>query len=155
MSGKFNTIGGFAMKELRGKNVTLYDGELRRREAANRAYLMKLTNDNLLFNFKLEAGRFSGRSIPPGAHGGWETPVCQMRGHFLGHWLSAAAIHYDQTGDPELKVKADLIVDELAECQKDNGGKWVGSIPEKYLHWIASGKIFGHLSIIYIKLLWA
>nr|WP_144922597.1 beta-L-arabinofuranosidase domain-containing protein [Paenibacillus bovis] len=128
------------MRELRGKNVTLYDGELRRREAANRAYLMKLTNDNLLFNFKLEAGRFSGRSIPPGAHGGWETPVCQMRGHFLGHWLSAAAIHYDQTGDPELKVKADLIVDELAECQKDNGGKWVGSIPEKYLHWIASGK---------------
>ena len=128
------------MKELRGKNVQVFDGELRRREAANRAYLMKLTNDNLLFNFRLEAGRFTGREIPEDAHGGWESPVCQMRGHFLGHWLSAAAIHYDQTGDMEIKAKADKIIDELEACQVDNGGQWVGPIPEKYLHWIAQGK---------------
>lgn len=38
------------------------------------------------------------------------------------------------------KLKADLILDELAECQKDNGGQWAGPIPEKYLHWIATGK---------------
>ena len=23
-------------------------------------------------------------------HWGWEAPVCQLRGHFLGHWISAA-----------------------------------------------------------------
>ncbi|MBD3922334.1 glycoside hydrolase family 127 protein [Paenibacillus sp. PR3] len=128
------------MNELRGRQVNLLDNELRRRETANRAYLMKLTNDNLLFNYRLEAGRYTGREIPPDAHGGWESPVCQLRGHFLGHWLSAAAIRYDETGDAELKLKADLIVQELAECQKDNGGQWVGPIPEKYLHWIAKGK---------------
>lgn len=128
------------MIELRGKQVVIRDRELRRREEANRAYLMKLDSDHLLFNFKLEAGRFSGREIPEGAHGGWETPVCQLRGHFLGHWLSAAAIHYDETGDSELKSKAEVIIDELAECQKDNGGQWVGPIPEKYLHWIANDK---------------
>ncbi|MBB3128781.1 hypothetical protein FHS19_003456 [Paenibacillus rhizosphaerae] len=128
------------MEELRGKHVKLHDNELRRREAANRNYLMKLTSNHLLFNFNLEAGRYTGRDIPPGAHGGWESPVCQLRGHFLGHWLSAAAIRYDASGDAELKVKSDLIIDELAECQKDNGGQWVGPIPEKYLHWIANGK---------------
>lgn len=129
------------MKELKGKNVTIHDEELRRRENANRAYMLKLTNDNLLFNFKLEAGRYSGRDIPEGAHGGWESPVCQLRGHFLGHWLSAAAIHYFASGDKELKLKSDLIINELEECQKDNGGQWVGPIPEKYLYWIAKGKM--------------
>jgi uncharacterized protein len=128
------------MKELKGKNVLICDNDLKRREKANREYLMKLTSDNLLFNFKLEAGRYTGRGIPEDAHDGWESPVCQLRGHFLGHWLSAAAIHYDKTGDMELKAKADVIIDELYECQKDNGGQWAGPVPEKYLYWIANGK---------------
>lgn len=51
--------------------------------------------------------------------------MCQLRGHFLGHWLPAAAIHYDTTGDKELKLKADHIIEELAEYQKDNGGQWI------------------------------
>ncbi|QHQ63557.1 hypothetical protein Ana3638_24535 [Anaerocolumna sedimenticola] len=128
------------MKELKGKNVTIKDSELIRREKANRDYLMRLTSKNLLLNYELEAGRFSGRGIPEDAHTGWESPVCQLRGHFLGHWLSAAAIHYEETGDRELKAKADVIIDELAECQIDNGGQWAGPIPEKYLYWIAGGK---------------
>ncbi|WP_274652116.1 beta-L-arabinofuranosidase domain-containing protein [Paenibacillus humicola] len=128
------------MEELKGESVNIRDRELRRREEANRTYLMKLNSDHLLFNYKLEAGRYSGRDIPHGAHGGWESPVCQLRGHFLGHWLSAAAIRFHETGDMELKVKSDLIIHELAECQKDNGGQWAGPIPEKYLHWISNGK---------------
>ncbi len=128
------------IKALMSRQVKLYDDNLRRREAANREYLMKLTNDNLLINYKLEAGRYPGRKLGSDAHGGWEAPECQLRGHFLGHWLSGAAIHYNMSGDMELKAKADVIIDELAECQKDNGGQWVGPIPEKYLHWIANGK---------------
>lgn len=128
------------MEELKGNRVMIRDGELKRREKANRTYLMKLTSDNLLFNYELEAGRFWGRGIPADAHGGWESPVCQLRGHFLGHWMSAAAIHYQGSGDAELKSKLDAIINELAECQKENGGQWIGPIPEKYLHWIANGK---------------
>lgn len=128
------------MEELKGSKVKISSDELRRRELANREYLMKLTSENLLMNYKLEAGRFTEREVPADAHTGWESPVCQLRGHFLGHWLSAAAIRYDATGDREIKAKADNIIDELAECQKDNGGQWIGPIPEKYLHWIANGK---------------
>ena len=72
--------------------------------------------------------------------GAGETPTCQLRGHFLGHWLSAAAMRYHAVGDGEIKAKADAIVHQLALCQKENGGQWVGSIPEKYLNWIAQGK---------------
>ena len=111
-----------------------------RREADNRSYMMHLENRFLLLNYNLEAGRDSSSDVPEGIHTGWEFPTCQLRGHFLGHWLSAAAMHYRETGDMELKAKADAIVSELAECQKENGGQWVGPFPEKYLYWIAEGK---------------
>ncbi|MCM3636012.1 MULTISPECIES: beta-L-arabinofuranosidase domain-containing protein [Paenibacillus] len=128
------------MQTIKGTNVLVRDSDIKRREAANRAYLMKLSSDNLLLNYRVEAGRFHGRVVPADAHGGWESPVCQLRGHFLGHWLSAAALHYEATGDKELKAKLEYIIDELAACQHDNGGRWIGPIPEKYLHWIANGK---------------
>lgn len=128
------------MRELKGKAVKLYEGELLRREEANRQYLMKLENRYLLRNYMLEAGRYSSRGMDPNAMGGWEDPSCQIRGHFLGHWLSAAALRYHELGDRELKAKTEAILDELLLCQKDNGGEWVCPIPEKYLYWIGKGK---------------
>lgn len=128
------------MQELRGKAVKLFEGDLLRRENDNREYLMKLKTNHLLRNFQLEAGRYTGRGADLSAMGGWEDPSCQLRGHFLGHWLSGAALRYEETGDPELKAKAEVIVAELALCQQDNGGEWVCSIPEKYMTWIGKGK---------------
>ena len=128
------------MQEMRGKAVTLFEGNLKRREHDNREYLMKLKTEYLLRNFLLEAGRISGRGMDLQAMGGWEDPSCQLRGHFLGHWLSAAALHYEAYKDVELKAKAEVIVRELAICQEDNGGEWACSIPEKYLYWIGKGK---------------
>ncbi len=128
------------MRELKGREVKLREGELLRRENANRQYMMKLENRYLLRNYMLEAGRFSGRGMDPNAMGGWEDPCCQIRGHFLGHWLSAAALRYYETGDVEIKAKTEAILEELAMCQRDNGGEWAGPIPEKYLYWIGQGR---------------
>lgn len=128
------------IQEIRGRAVRLQDGELLRREDANRQYLMKLENRYLLRNYLLEAGRYSGRGMDPNAMGGWEDPSCQLRGHFLGHWLSAAALRYQEAEDGELKAKTEAILEELDRCQKDNGGEWVCPIPEKYLYWIGRGK---------------
>lgn len=128
------------IEELRGRDVRLREGELLRREESNRQYLMKLENRYLLRNFLLEAGRTSGRGMDPNAMGGWEDPSCQLRGHFLGHWLSAAAMRYQEQEDRELKAKTETILDELERCQQDNGGEWVCPIPEKYLEWIGKGK---------------
>ncbi len=123
-----------------GLDIELKNEELLRRQERNRKYMMDLRSENLLLNFNIEAGRYTVPYQPEGIHGGWEAQVCQLRGHFLGHWLSAAAMRYFATGDQEIKAKADAIVHELAICQQENGGQWVGSIPEKYLHWIAKGK---------------
>ena len=119
-------------------SVKILPGVFRERMDVNRRYLLELDTNCLLQNFYLEAG-----IILPGLqvvdnpetanlHWGWEAPTCQLRGHFLGHWISAAAKLIAADGEPELRVKLDNIVSELERCQELNGGEWVGSIPEKY-----------------------
>ncbi len=118
------------------KSVTLAEGEARTRRDRNRAYLLRLEPRNLLFPHYLEAGLYKSIHLPPGAHEGWESPVSEVRGTVVGHWLSAASRLVEQDGDPEVKARADFIVSELARCQKENGGEWLFPIPEKYLHWL-------------------
>lgn len=125
--------------------VQLNPGLFQQRFELNRAYVMNLKTENLLQNHYFEAGMgsFAFEGTPDftdDRHWGWETATCQVRGHFLGHWLSAAARIYATTGDMELKLKVDHIVGELGKCQERNGGEWVFSIPEKYLHWTAAGQ---------------
>ncbi len=122
------------------RHMSLRDGELLRREADNRAYMMELSSEALLQNYYLEAGIGQVFGSKKMLHGGWEDPTCQLRGHFLGHFLSAAAMRYHENGDEELIAKANAIVSELHVCQRENGGQWVASIPEKYFTWIAKGK---------------
>ena len=134
------------LKSVPVQKVKLLPGLFKARYDLSRKYVMSLSNDNLLQNFYLEAG-LKGFLMTNGrkeggedGHWGWESPSCQLRGHFLGHWLSAAAYLYATSDDREAKAKADAVVAELAACQARNGGEWVGSIPEKYLRWIGEGK---------------
>ena len=134
------------LKAVRGKDVQMLPGLFQRRMKLNEEYLMELDPGCLLQNFYIEAG-----IIPPGGqvindpdkakmHWGWEAPSCQLRGHFLGHWLSAAAKLCAGGDKPELRARVDHIVEELAKCQEMNGGEWVGSIPEKYFAMLVPGR---------------
>lgn len=126
------------IKNISSKNVTLNPSLFKNRAEHNRDYLMSLNNKALLQNFYLEAGinlpNLMVVEDPENSwlHWGWEAPSSQLRGHFLGHWLSAAAMLYQTNHDIEIKAKMEVIINELARCQEENGGKWVGSIPEKY-----------------------
>ena len=128
------------MREVAMDKVQLLPGMFKDRYELNRAYMISLKNRNLLQNHYQEAGLWMSAQKPDDYHWGWESATCELRGHFLGHWLSAAAHAYRSSNDQELKAKADSIVAELARCQEENGGYWAGSIPEKYLDWIARGK---------------
>lgn len=120
------------------KNIHLLQGLFKERCDINRKYLSELSNNALLQNYYIEAGivmpALQVVENPESAdlHWGWEAPICQLRGHFLGHWLSAASMLVLTDNDIELKAKLDVIVNELERCQKENGGKWIGPIPEKY-----------------------
>ena len=119
-------------------DVRILPGLFLERMKLNEDYLMELDSVCLLQNFYLEAGiQLPGQQAVPDPasaklHWGWEAPSCQLRGHFLGHWLSAAAALCANESKPQLKSKLEWIVSELARCQELNGGEWVGSIPEKY-----------------------
>lgn len=126
------------LKKLDVGKVHLMPGLFKEREEVNRNYLMELKLQGLLQNFYLEAG-----IVMPGLqvmenpehaelHWGWEAPTCQLRGHFTGHFMSAASMLVAVNGDYELKAKLYKIIDELEKCQQLNHGGWLGSIPEKF-----------------------
>lgn len=121
------------------------------RRRLNRSYLLSLTDEGLLQNFFIEAGiGDQGWHLHPSEdspqargldrHWGWETPGSQLRGHFLGHWLSAAAREVAVTGDALLRARIDSVLDGLARCQSENGGGWIWAIPRTYLDRLASGR---------------
>ncbi len=130
--------------------VQLMPSLFKNRFDLNRTYLMNLKTENLLQPYLFEAGLGGSGQLRVSMHGtpgtgddlhwGWESPTSQVRGHFLGHWISAAARIVATNGDMELKLKMDHIVAELGRCQVKNGGEWVFSIPEKYFYWTAAGK---------------
>ena len=133
--------------------IKLAQGPIKGRFELNKQYVMSLKTANLLRTFYMESGLWSysgnggttaasttSMDAPDQWHWGWEAPTCELRGHIMGHWLSAAARIYAQTDDMRVKAKADHIVNELAKCQEANGGEWLAAFPETYMHRIANGK---------------
>ena len=106
--------------------VRLLDGPFKNAMELDRKYLFELDADRLLHNFRVTAG------LPSTAKplGGWEAPDCELRGHFVGHYLSACALMYASTGDERLKAKGDAVVADLAECQAKLGNGYLSAYPE-------------------------
>ena len=92
-------------KMQQGQSVVLQDEELLRRRKANLDYMMEQKTENLTLSYLMEAGLYKTSETQTQIHGGWEFPLCELRGHFLGHWLSAAAMHYEATGDKLVLAK--------------------------------------------------
>lgn len=129
------------MKKINPENVIVTGGLFRERMNLNIKYLKELDTYKLLQNFYLEAGiNHPVLNSYETLHKGWEAPSCQLRGHFLGHFMSACANVVAHENDTELSAKLKTIVDELYICQQENGGKWAGSIPEKYFERIKNNK---------------
>ena len=96
------------------QDVRLLDGPCKVSLEANHKYLRMLDADRMLYAFRKNAGLPAvGKPL-----GGWEAPDCEVRGHFVGHFLSACALMYAATGDQELKAKGDYMVAEMAKCQQ-------------------------------------
>lgn len=119
--------------------VALLPGLFRERRELTKAYVLRLKTENILQNHLLEAGVRIDRPYEQ-MHQGWESPHCQLRGHFAGHWLSAAAQFAAVDRDPFLTARTGQEVQELKRIQTLNHGQWVGSIPEKYFTMLADGQ---------------
>ncbi|MFO1497528.1 MAG: glycoside hydrolase family 127 protein [Verrucomicrobiota bacterium] len=116
--------------------VRLLEGPFQHAMEMDQRYLLSLDTDRLLHNFRINAG------LPSSAEplGGWEKPDCELRGHFVGHYLSACALMYASTGDELLKKKGDAVVAGLAECQQKLGTGYLSAFPETYFDRVEAQK---------------
>ena len=93
--------------------VRLLDGPFKEAMIREQTYLLSLEPERLLHSFRVNAG------LPSTAKplGGWEAPEVELRGHTMGHYLSALALMYASTGEAKYKARADDLVSELAKVQ--------------------------------------
>jgi DUF1680 family protein len=92
----------------------------------NRSFLYSLPNERLAYNFRVTAGIATDAD----PLGGWEAPDCELRGHYVGHYLSSCALMHASTGDPFIANKARDLVSMLAECQGKDG--YLGAYPATF-----------------------
>jgi uncharacterized protein len=115
------------------RDVRILDGPFRDAQQRDLAYLLSLDPDRLLHTFRLNAG------LPTTAkpYGGWEAPQVELRGHSLGHYLTACTLLYEATGDERLKARALAIVTELRKVQQALAARgmhpgYLSAFPEEF-----------------------
>ena len=102
-------------------DVKLLDGPYLRATELNVESLLNYEPDRFLARFREDVG------LEPRAeqYYGWEAQ--SLAGHSLGHYLSACALMYQTTGNPEFLRRVNYIVDELAICQAADGDGYIGA----------------------------
>jgi DUF1680 family protein len=122
------------------REVRLLDGPFKDAMLRDQQYLLSLDQDRLLHNFRVTAG------LPSNAKplGGWEAPDVELRGHAVGHYLSAISIMYAGTGDERFKTLADHLVSEFAKVQAAESTKfhpgYLSAFPEEFFDRVETRK---------------
>ncbi|KAG5403129.1 hypothetical protein IGI04_009248 [Brassica rapa subsp. trilocularis] len=116
------------------KEVSLHDVRLDpnsfhwRAQQTNLEYLLMLDVDSLAWSFRKAAGL----DAPGSYYGGWERPDSELRGHFVGHYLSATAYMWASTHNNTLKEKMSALVSALSACQQKLGTGYLSAFPSSF-----------------------
>ncbi|PUZ59949.1 hypothetical protein GQ55_4G084200 [Panicum hallii var. hallii] len=104
------------------------DAAYGRAQRTNLEYLLLLDPDRLVWSFRTQAGL----PAPGEPYGGWEGPDVELRGHFVGHYLSAAAKMWASTGNATLAGRMSAVVGALRECQRAAGTGYLSAFPAEF-----------------------
>lgn len=102
---------------MRLDEVQLTDDAFAPRRELVRRYLATFDVDRLMHTFRCRAG-LSSSARPLG---GWEAEDCGLRGHFVGHFLSACSRFAYADGDETLRTRACEVIDAMAACARPDG----------------------------------
>lgn len=123
------------------RNVNLTKGSLfENSEETGMEYVKSIDVDRLL----APSYEMHNLTAPNGKqrYGGWERKRANnwtssggaesftLAGHSLGHWMSAAAVMYNDTGDTEILDMLKYAVIKLDELQTQTGSAYIGGCPE-------------------------
>ncbi len=119
--------------------VRLQAGPFLNAQQVDMKYILALNPDRLLAPYRIDAGL----PLKAERYGNWENSG--LDGHIGGHYLSALALMYASTNNPEMQKRLNYMVSELALCQGKNGDGYVGGIPQGKVFWsrIAKGDLDG------------
>ncbi|KAF4368985.1 hypothetical protein F8388_017701 [Cannabis sativa] len=115
------------------KEISLHDVRLNpvsthgMAQQTNLEYLLILDVDSLVWSFRKTAGL----ATPGNPYSGWEGPDKELRGHFVGHYLSATAQMWASTHNDTLKQKMSAVVSHLSECQVKLGTGYLSAFPSE------------------------
>jgi DUF1680 family protein len=123
------------------RDVRILDGPFRDAQQRSLGYLLSLDPDRLLHTFRLNAG-LPTRAKP---YGGWEAPEVELRGHSLGHYLTACALLSEATGDERLTARALSIVAELSKVEQALAARgmhagYLSAFPEEFFDRVEARK---------------
>jgi len=116
-------------------HVRLLDSPFKEAQDLNKAWLLKLDMDRMLWAYYERAG------LPTKGerYGGWAKRDCV--GHETGHYLSACALMYASTGDEEFKKRVDYMVAQIAKVQAKHGDGYAGPMRPEVWKTAFSGAI--------------
>ena len=127
-------------------DVKLLPSRFQRNMQRDSAWIASIPVNRLLHSFRNTAGVFSGKEggYDDGLRlGGWESLDCDLRGHITGHLLSAMAYLASSATVPSgspLGLKADSLVQGLAEVQKQYGTGYLSAFGEGLIDRNIQGK---------------
>jgi len=119
------------------QDIRLLDSRFKENQDRNGKCLLNMDINRLLHSWRVNAG-ISTNAIPLG---GWEALDCELRGHTMGHVLSALALMYASTGNEAYKNRGDSLVTALQECQQVlNQGGYLSAFPQNLVDRCIAGK---------------
>uniref|UniRef100_A0A0E0G396 Alpha-L-arabinofuranosidase B arabinose-binding domain-containing protein n=1 Tax=Oryza nivara TaxID=4536 RepID=A0A0E0G396_ORYNI len=136
-AGAIAASGGALLAEASLHDVRLQPGTVYwQAQQTNLEYLLLLDVDRLVWSFRTQAG-LPASGAP---YGGWEGPGVELRGHFVGHYLSATAKMWASTHNDTLQAKMSSVVDALHDCQKKMGSGYLSAFPSEFFDRVESIK---------------
>ena len=123
------------------------DSLFEKSEQVGLKYVLSIDVDRLL----APSYEMHGLTAPNNAqrYGGWERKGASnwgsskdtftLAGHSLGHWMSAAAVLYRDTGNEEVLTKLNYAVTKLDELQKTSNSPYIGGCSEDCFTKLFSG----------------
>lgn len=109
-------------------DVRILSGPFSQNEVIDRKAIEELNPDQLLRSFRINAGIPIDASCLPLK--GWEAPDCDLRGHIMGHYLTALSYEFSLSGDKAVEKKLNYLIEELRKCQVALKTGYLSAFPE-------------------------
>ena len=136
VSTALSASGQFVCQPFLPTEVRLLPSRFEENMKRDSVWIASIPVKSLLHSFRTNAGVFSdkeGGYMTVRKLGGWESLDCDLRGHITGHLLSAMAFL-------QMREKADLIVQGLAEVQHRIGSGYLSAFGEGLIDRNIEGK---------------